>query len=108
MPADATWQLDGLPCISTGLRSTQHHLIRMQNTRRHALVSCTPGKGNHSVGGRPRIRPAVVRWLTEAGHRFAATADTGGIIVQVTLRDHQAQCQSHLLTLCDGADCSGA
>ena len=36
----------------------------------------------------------MVRWLTEAGHRFAATADTGGIIVQVTLRDHQADCQS--------------
>ncbi len=48
------------------------------------LPSWIAGKGNHSVGGRPRIRPAVVRWLTEAGHRFAATPDTGGIVVQVT------------------------
>ena len=56
----------------------------LQNLRRHA-PAFTPGKGNHSVGGRPRIRPAVVRWLTEAGHRFAATADTGGIVVQVML-----------------------
>lgn len=55
--------------------------------------SLCAGKGNHSVGGRARIRPAVVRWLTEAGHRFTSTPDTGGIIVQVlfTLRHQLAR-----------------
>lgn len=37
----------------------------------------------HSVGGRPRIRPAVVRWLSEAGHKFISAPDTGTIVVQV-------------------------
>lgn len=37
----------------------------------------------HSVGGRPRIRPAVVRWLSEAGHKFISSPDTGTIVVQV-------------------------
>lgn len=54
----------------------------------HVPVSLA-GKGNHSAGGRPRIRPAVVRWLTEAGHRFAAAADTGSIVVQVTPADER-------------------
>ena len=44
------------------------------------------GQGIHSSTGRARIRPAVVRWLTDAGYKFAASPENPGIInVQVWL-----------------------
>jgi hypothetical protein len=78
----------------TALDHTDHRLwckasgARLVVDIRLPSIFRAAGKGNHSVGGRPRIRPAVVRWLTEAAHRYAAAADTGSIVVQVsTLAD---------------------
>jgi hypothetical protein len=38
------------------------------------------GVGKHSVGGVPRILPAVVRYLTEAGFNFSEEPNNPGLI----------------------------
>ena len=44
----------------------------------------TAGKGRHSVDGKPRLLPAVVRLLTDAGYRFAPEGNnSGSLAVQV-------------------------
>lgn len=49
------------------------------------LASCAArqvvtGVGKHSLGGVPRILPAVVRYLTDAGYRFREEPNNPGVI----------------------------
>ncbi len=49
--------------------------------------------GRHSIGGRARILPAVVRYLTEAGYRFEENKHNAGVLDVVISRavpGHQA------------------
>ncbi len=38
------------------------------------------GIGKHSTNGRPKILPAVIRYLSDAGHRFSEAVGNSGII----------------------------
>ena len=38
------------------------------------------GIGKHSTNGRPKILPAVIRYLGDAGHRFSEAVGNSGII----------------------------
>ena len=44
------------------------------------------GVGRHSIGGRARILPAVVRYLTEAGYRFNELPHNAGVLDVVISR----------------------
>ena len=51
-----------------------------------ALLQVVTGVGRHSIGGRARILPAVVRYLTEAGYRFEEQAHNAGVLDVVISR----------------------
>ena len=38
------------------------------------------GVGKHSINGRPKILPAVVRYLSDAGYRFTETLGNSGVL----------------------------
>ena len=38
------------------------------------------GVGKHSLNGRPKILPAVVRYLSDAGYRFTETLGNSGVL----------------------------
>jgi hypothetical protein len=46
------------------------------------LLSIVTGVGNHSVGGKPRIKPAVESLLNEEGYRFNKP-EPGVIVVEL-------------------------
>jgi hypothetical protein len=46
-------------------------LRRAQSQRKQHLVVIT-GEGNHSAGGQARLKPAVLKWLANAGFRYIA------------------------------------
>lgn len=37
--------------------------------------------GRHSEGNQPRILPAVVRYLSEAGYKFDSALDNPGVVL---------------------------
>eukprot|EP01117_Protostelium_nocturnum_P014108 TRINITY_DN5325_c0_g1_i1.p1 TRINITY_DN5325_c0_g1~~TRINITY_DN5325_c0_g1_i1.p1 ORF type:complete len:622 (+),score=275.31 TRINITY_DN5325_c0_g1_i1:162-1868(+) len=57
-------------------------VLSQQENRGHRLVSIIVGAGNHSEGGRARIKPAVRSWLTEQGYRYHE-ANAGTLVVQL-------------------------
>ena len=44
------------------------------------LLRTCAGRGKHSVDGRPRLKLAVARALSETGYRFAPDPTNDGII----------------------------
>ncbi|KAA6417051.1 MAG: hypothetical protein FRX49_12993 [Trebouxia sp. A1-2] len=44
------------------------------------LLQVITGIGKHSTNGRPKILPAVIRYLSDAGHRFSEAVGNSGII----------------------------
>lgn len=38
------------------------------------------GVGKHSINGQPKILPAVVRYLSDAGYRFLAARGNPGVL----------------------------
>lgn len=39
------------------------------------------GVGRHSAGNQPRVLPAVVRYLSEAGYKFDSALDNPGVVL---------------------------
>ena len=52
----------------------------------NCLMSCywcmqvVTGGGKHSINGRPKILPAVPRYLSDAGYRFSEAVGNSGVI----------------------------
>lgn len=46
------------------------------------------GVGKHSINGRPKILPAVVRYLSDAGYRFTETLGNSGVL-EVIIGGHR-------------------
>lgn len=44
------------------------------------VVQVITGVGKHSMHGRPKILPAVVRYLSDAGYRFLEARGNPGVI----------------------------
>lgn len=46
------------------------------------------GVGKHSINGRPKILPAVVRYLSDTGYRFTETLGNSGVL-EVNIGGHR-------------------
>ena len=45
-----------------------------------AVLQAVTGVGKHSLNGRPKILPAVVRYLSDAGYRFSEAFGNSGVL----------------------------
>ena len=61
-------------------------LLRVWMCSSRILLQVVTGVGRHSIGGRARILPAVVRYLTEAGYRFEENKHNAGVLDVVISR----------------------
>jgi NEDD4-binding protein 2 len=57
-------------------------LRRAQSRRQQNLVVIT-GEGNHSAGGTARLKPAVLKWLSNAKFRYVVMNPAGSIKVML-------------------------
>ena len=44
------------------------------------ILQVVTGVGKHSLNGRPKILPAVVRYLSDAGYRFSEAVGNSGVL----------------------------
>jgi hypothetical protein len=62
------------------IASRSYVLRQWQFLERGRSLQVVTGVGKHSQGGMPRILPAVVRYLTDAGYRFREEPNNPGVI----------------------------
>ncbi|KAK9859307.1 hypothetical protein WJX84_010214 [Apatococcus fuscideae] len=82
-----TIDLHGLH-VEEALTRLEDYLIKLGGLAHPAgiLLRVVTGVGRHSIGGRARILPAVVRYLTEAGYRFEEQQHNAGVLHVVISR----------------------
>ncbi|KAL0046380.1 hypothetical protein WJX82_010916 [Trebouxia sp. C0006] len=68
--------------VEEALQVLQQHLLSLGGLGcpGGVLLQVITGIGKHSTNGRPKILPAVIRYLSDAGHRFSEAVGNSGII----------------------------
>lgn len=53
------------------------------------VLQVITGVGKHSINGRPKILPAVMRYLSDAGYRFTESLGNSGVL-EVIIGGHRS------------------
>lgn len=74
--------LDVVESLLTTFKQNLHDKTRSQLMPCPRFFSLITGVGRHSVGGVPRIRPAVIKYLESNGYTFNET-QAGVVVVKL-------------------------
>lgn len=84
-------------CLVKGVYSTWHVVAQLSGILHQTMLpvqgavcvsQIITGVGKHSINGRPKILPAVVRYLSDAGYRFTETLGNSGVL-EVNIGGHR-------------------